>query len=96
MHGRNDKRFGVTIYGAVGACMARPVYTFGSSTNRNEFQDFVVQVKAAIKVQYSTTKPFFLFDGHLAHTVPDSIKIISEHFIPIQTPAYSCEFNCKY
>ena len=33
LHARNNLRMGVTVYGAIGDCLERPVFELGSSTN---------------------------------------------------------------
>ena len=36
-HPIDDKRFTVTVYGAIGSCLSEPVYMLGSSTNQVEY-----------------------------------------------------------
>ena len=93
-HSKNDKRFGITVYGALGKCLRNvQVIQLGSSTNMVEFRHFLFKVKQAVSEKYATDKPYFLYDGATAHTSPVVVNAIAEFFIPVQIPSYSCEFN---
>jgi len=35
----------VTIYGAIGNCLTKPVFMIGDSTNKNEFIEFLENVR---------------------------------------------------
>lgn len=94
-HARNNKRVSTTVYGAIGHCLQHGVFVLGRSTNQNEFQEFLRQVKAAVKPQFSTQKPFFLYDQASAHTAAKSQKMMKEFFTPLPIPVMSCEFNSK-
>ena len=41
----NPKRVSVTIYGAIGNCLTKPVFMIGDSTNKNEFIEFLENVR---------------------------------------------------
>ena len=46
----DPKRYGgVTIYGAIGLCLEKPVFTLGESTNKAEFRTFLEAVVENIK-----------------------------------------------
>lgn len=49
LHARNNLRKAVTVYGAIGNCLDKSVFTLGTSTNGNEFRQFCLEVKAAVK-----------------------------------------------
>lgn len=95
LHARNNKRLGVTVFGAIGACLSRPVFKLGTSTNQAEFREFAREVKLAVLPVYQNRKPIFVYDGAKAHTTRESQRLLKQLFEPLQIPAYSCEFNCK-
>ena len=95
VHARNNKRWGCTVFGAIGECLAYPVFMLGTRTNAEEFCWFIEKVKNAVKSSYSGVKPIFLYDAAKAHLATDSQRLLKRSFIPLQIPTYSCEFNCK-
>ena len=68
LHARNNKRLATTVYGAFGNCISKGVFVLGKSTNQQEFCDFLLEVKAAVKPQYMNEKPILLYDQARAHT----------------------------
>ena len=40
-HQINNKRYVITVYGAIGHCLKKPVYHFSHSTNKEDFQIFL-------------------------------------------------------
>lgn len=72
LHARNNKRWNTTVYGAVGECLAYPVFMLGNTTNGEDFRRFVMQVKNALSSAYIGTKPIFLYDAAKAHTAHTS------------------------
>ena len=95
IHARNNKRRSVTVYGAIGSCLAYPVFTLGGTTNGIEFRRFIIDVKDAFRSNHNGVKPIFLYDAAKAHTAYASQELLSQYFEPLQIPTYSCEFNCK-
>ena len=94
MHSFNNKRFAVTCYGAIGNCLKNGfVYTLGSSTNKNEFCDFLKEVKRNLKDPHE--KPLLLYDNAPAHTAKVSVDLINDLFNPLRNVPHSCCFNCK-
>ena len=96
-HSRNDKKFGITVFGALGKCLKSGMSVMrAKSTNKVDYKVFLRQIKEAVKEQYFNVKPILLYDGHPAHIGKDVVQMMSNFFTPIQIPGYSCEFNCKY
>jgi len=87
----NPKRVGkCTLYGAIGACLARPVFYVGQSTNKVDFVKFLEQVKAAL----GDIRPVLVYDNHPSHIKPLAVReYIHSNFSPLRLPTYSCEFN---
>jgi hypothetical protein len=96
-HARNSKRITVTVYGAIGHCLQRPVFRLGCSTNAEEYKRFLTEVHENLKpeVTFNRAKPILLYDGATAHTSNASKAFMGKYFEPLQIPIYSCEFNCK-
>ena len=67
----------------------------GRSTNAEEFQAYLMVVKTKLKSRYARTKPILIYDGARAHTTLKSTALLEKLFVPLQIPAYTCEFNCK-
>lgn len=95
-HARNDKKFGTTVFGALGRCLKNGfVYQRAKSTNKIDFLRFVIDTRQAVQERYWNQKPYFLYDGHPAHVGRDRLRLLEQYFRPVQIPGYSCEFNCK-
>ena len=92
-HQINTKRFVVTVYGAIGTCLKKPVYHFGPSTNKDDFRTFIREVKR--NLISPELKPFMLFDGATAHTARVSQALLKQLFEPLKNVPHSCGFNCK-
>ena len=61
----NPRRIGeCTLYGAIGACMARPVYYVGKSTNKTDFVEFL----KLVKIELGDVRPVLVYDNHRSHT----------------------------
>ena len=83
LHPFNNKRYGITVYGAIGQCMRQPVFKLGVSTNKLEFQQFLREVKAQIKPQYEHPKPIMVYDAHRAHTAYTTQDLMRTLFEPL-------------
>ena len=65
----NNKCHRVTIIGAIGANLTKPVFTIASSTNQKDFRKFLKVLKDAVKEEYHCReKPILLVDNASAHT----------------------------
>ena len=96
LHSKNDKKFGTTVYGALGRCLKHGFYVkLGSSTNMDEWKAFFLELRDHIFDRHWDVKPYLLYDGHAAHCNKEIILAMEAYFIPVQVPRYSCEFNCK-
>ena len=88
-----DKRRvgGVTIYGAIGLCLQKPVFELGLSTNIAEFKSFLQKLQQSVKP--GVEKPYLLLDNHSAHRSREQEPFLSENFTVLFIPPYSCQFN---
>ena len=93
VHPINNARYSITCFGAIGHCLVKPVYTYGRSTNKDEFQDFLQAVKRNLADPRS--KPLLLYDGASAHTAKTSTAMIRDLFTPLKNVPHSCGFNGK-
>ena len=67
---KNDKKFGTTVYGAIGDCVKKGVRVkLGDSTNKREFLTFLSEVRDSLKKRAG--KPVLVYDGHSAHRSPE-------------------------
>ena len=94
VHAINNQRYCTTVYGAIGFCLRKPVFTFGRSTNAEEFQIFLREVKR--NLIDPTSRPYLVYDGASAHTARASTTMINDLFTPLKNIAHSCGFNCTY
>ena len=73
--------------------MTEPVYMYGQSTNKEEFQKFLLKIKEKVKADLAHTKPILYIDGAPAHSSHESMTEMSKHFTPLLAVPYSSEFN---
>ena len=88
-----DRQYRVTVYGAIGACLKKPVYYLSYSTCGVEYRKFVGRIHRALRNR--NDRPLLYYDGHPAHTSQVSVDKVSEHFRPLQACPYSSNFNRK-
>ena len=62
----NESRLSsVTVYGAVGACLTKPVFMLASSTNYIDYIRFIDEIK--VHLRDPTARPYFVCDNHRSH-----------------------------
>jgi len=76
----------------VGNVMRKPVFLMGASTNGADTLELLQMIKAQLT---RDCKPFIVFDGARAHTAIIVRNYMAAHFIPLQLPKHSCEFNVQ-
>ena len=81
----------MTVYGAIGDCLVRPVYYWANRTRQDHYREFLKQVHGAVKPEVG--KAFLLYDGHSAHKTKASIKLASRLFHAFSTVPHSSNFN---
>ena len=86
-----NSRHSVTVFGAIGSALKKPVYMLGAATNIVEFHRFIKLVEKQIRPGLRE-KPFLLYDMHSAHV--SSEAEIRNRFIPLPQPTQSSPFNC--
>ena len=77
-HEMTQFRYSVTVFGAIGNCLQKPVYYLAPTTNKEHFQIFLHKLRGNIIEGY---KPYLLYDGHRAHIC--SVHKIKTSFIPL-------------
>ena len=55
----------MTVYGAIGHCLLKPIFMTGDSTNKEEFMIFMQKVYDNLKVDVKN--PTVIIDNHAAH-----------------------------
>ena len=97
LHQKNSKQMRRTVIGGIGRCLTNGrVMNLARSTNKAEFQSFLVDLKQAVLPKYRHQTQIVLFDGARAHTCRDTLQFFEGMFIPLQIPRFSCDFNCPY
>ena len=66
------------MYGAIGEALNKPVMMLAKSTNKQDFQSFLMKV--AEEVINRGSKPILVFDGATAHTAIDSQRLLAQYF----------------
>ena len=51
------------MYGAIGSCLKKPIYSVGLSTNKEDFLQFLKMIKSDLGRQ----KAFLVYDNHRSH-----------------------------
>ena len=77
-HEMTQFRYSVTVFGAIGNCLQKPVYYLAPTTNKEHFVIFLQKLGRELIVG---DKPYLLYDGHRAHI--GSIDKIQRSFIPL-------------
>jgi len=91
-HHRPSTRLGITVFGAIGNCLKKPMFMTARSTNKEDYMRFMNQVKEQVR-DLRGRKPVLLYDAHRAHTSLIARDRIPKMFLPLPIPVYSCEFN---
>ena len=91
-HHRPSTRLGITVFGAIGKCLKKPMFMTARSTNKEDYMRFMNQVKEQVR-DLKGRKPVLLYDAHRSHTSLIARDKIPKMFIPLPIPVYSCEFN---
>ena len=68
---------GLTLFGAVGNCLRRPVFLEAESTNKEDCLRFLQLVKENLTCQ---GRPFLVYDQHRSHNARIVKPFIEEHF----------------
>ena len=89
----SKKRYGrLTILGAIGNVLRKPCFVMGDSTNATDVLELLEMVVANLP---TSQRPYIIFDGHRAHRARIVKAYMEEHFVPMQMPKHSCEFNVQ-
>ena len=82
----------VTIVGAIGETLTRPVFMCAKSTNAKEFRRFLDMLKVAVRPHLAGTgrpKPIVLLDNASAHKTLLSKRFLEKKFQPLFQPPHS-------
>ena len=83
----------VTIYGAVSNFMPL-VFMVGTSTNKEEFKSFLIELKKKIQPLHLSRKPTLVLDHHSVHHA-HAVRRHYDGFSTLFTPAYSSFLNSQ-
>jgi len=90
---QNSRGEGVTVYGAIGTCLKRAVFTLGDKTTPEGFSELLVQVRRQL-IGRSDERIYVVADGHQAHKGKVGSAFMAAHnFEYLKTPGYSPQFN---
>lgn len=87
----NNRLHGVTLFGAIGSSLSKPVFMTAVSTNKDAFFEFMKLVVQNLLPGRS--KPYLVHDGHRSHYAVISRELIEANFTRLPMPSYSCQFN---
>ena len=92
--------FSITIFGAIGTPLSKPLFHVCDSTNKDDFKRFIKELKVCVRSELwgKKFKPVLLLDNHSAHTSAATKTVLETNFEPMFQPTYSCKFNsieCK-
>ena len=79
---------GVTVYGAIGYPLRRPVFHLAEATNIEGYATFIRKITCEIRVSDPVgprnTKPWIIYDGHTAHKNKEILKLMRKSVYPKQ------------
>ena len=86
----------LTVFGAVGACLQRPVFHIFKTTNTDCFAKFIGELgEKTSGIRGLHGKPFLVLDKHPAHKSVKGAREMEKWFQPLFQPAQSSPFNCQ-
>ena len=90
---QNTRRKGVTVYGAIGACLRKAVFIGGETTCTDGFISLLKKVRKNFIGGREETI-YMVADGASAHRSNIALNYMAEnHIVYLQTPPYSPAFN---
>ena len=89
----NSARHSVSVFGAIGNCLRKPVYHLDKGVG---YEQYIRFLKKVIKELRPGERPILLYDGAPGHRKLESQALMNEHFYPLPNVPYSCAFNCKW
>jgi len=90
---QNTRGEGVTVYGAIGTCLKRAVFTLGDRTTPEGFSELLEQARRQL-IGRSGERIYVVADGHQAHKgKAGSAFMAANNFVYLRTPGYSPQFN---
>ena len=91
----NEKRnTGITVYGAIGAAMERPLFKQFKTTNKDDFLSFIACIRDTLSDQDKLKTIKLILDNHKSHGMLVVRSYCQFNNIEIKfLPSYSPEFN---
>jgi len=90
---QDSRGHGFTVYGAIGTCLRKAVFTLGESTNPDGYCAFLREVRKQF-IGRADEEIYVVADGHKAHSGRvGSAYMIENNFIYLQSPGYTPQFN---
>ena len=85
----------MTVFGAIGTPLSRPLFMVGDSTNEIQFRRFIRRLKERVRTDLAGKKkmPILLLDNASAHKTHISTNLLDTKFSTLFQPPYSCKFN---
>ena len=88
-----DRGHNVTVYGAIGEKLARPVFMQGVSTRRDLVVEFLKKLRAECGLP-KLTSIHLVLDNHRSHYTTEVTEVLqSNNIVPHFMPPYTPEFN---
>ena len=91
----NEKRnTGITVYGAIGAAMERPLFKQFKTTNKEDLMSFISSIRDTLSEQDRNKTIKLILDNHKSHGTLMMLSHSQFNNIEIKfLPSYSPEFN---
>ena len=73
LHPKNNRQMRITVFGAISPCLENGrVMRLAKSTNKQDFMNFLFQIKQSVLPKYRSQLQIVLYDGAKAHTCKES------------------------
>ena len=74
----NSKKLSnLTIYGAVGLPLTKPVFMQGVATNHKLFMDFLKEIHDHLRIPFNGKKMVLVLDNHPAHRKKEALDVLN-------------------
>ena len=70
----------ITVYGAVGPGIKKPIFMDALATNIEETKKFIIMLRKSLKNVYRREKPVLVMDQHPSHRSRKTMEIIEPYF----------------
>ena len=80
---------GVTVFGAIGDAVKKPVFWYGKSTTIDEFHKFIPILVDSLTDHAKKVKPYLIIDNHRSHVSKKVMPFLEPHFEVMFFPPHS-------